>query len=225
MLNPEILEEIINYSRNKGFDRNIFVITNVINIHKVYELLKKRQVYYIIPYIDNYYGKSDLLSIDEITNLKNKYKEKIKITKIFTSESFKSKDEKEFYHDYFSLKNPEMIYSLLKKNKGFGIPKVDANRFYHNKYRHPCLYGTLSIDSSGNIFPCPYMKNENLGNVDDNVIYDIFENKLSRYWSLSLSELENCSDCSLKYACTDCRAYEVNKYNEISKKTLCPLKE
>jgi len=224
LLNPELLKEMIKFSRNKGFNGKIFVITNGKNIYKIYDYLEEYHVYYIIPYIDKNYMKSELLSVDEIIDLKNKYNDTIKITKLFTPDSFKLKEEKEIYFDYFSLKNPEIVYDLLKDNKGLGIPKVDANRFYHNKYRHPCLYGNLAIDLLGNIYPCPHMKNDNLGNIDENVIYDIFENKLVEYWNLSLSKLQNCSDCSLKYACTDCRAYEVNKHKEISKKIICPLK-
>lgn len=77
-----------------------------------------------------------------------------------------------------------------------------------------CMAGMVAINSFLEVNPCPYMKQYVLGKIlqiDNKLMYikgksDI---TLSDFWLTSKSYIEQCSGCSKKHICMDCRAVEL----------------
>lgn len=104
------------------------------------------------------------------------------------------------------------------------IPRVNIYQFSHNLKYHPCIGNTLSISHTGNVLPCPMLRNHVLGNVRDEEIYTIFEKQgenIDKFWHLTLDKIEKCGHCEFRYACNECRALEERLTGELTGKKLC----
>lgn len=94
------------------------------------------------------------------------------------------------------------------------MPKnINFNEYKVYKSINPCMAGTLAIDHNMNIIPCPAMKQHPLGKVvfDDEVelVRDFTAHHLSDFWLSQKKLISNCSECSRKHLCMDCRALEL----------------
>ena len=141
---------------------------------------------------------------EEFKNLKDVKNKKAMID--FVSEDFRS----------LSAEIP-----LISKRK---IPKESMYQFFHNIKYHPCIGNTLAISHTGNVLPCPMMRNHVLGNIRDRELYTIFENgkeEIDKFWNLTLDNIEKCRDCEFRYACNDCRALEEKLTGKLEGKRLC----
>lgn len=88
------------------------------------------------------------------------------------------------------------------------INGVGLEAFSQNLKYNRCLNGNIAVNNSGIISPCLGLKEESVGNI--NSFFDIFKNnKLSKYWELSIDKIDKCKDCGLRYACFDCRSLEI----------------
>lgn len=104
------------------------------------------------------------------------------------------------------------------------IPKTNLYQFFHNTKFHPCLGGSITISVSGNVLPCPMMRDRVIGNVEKKELYDLFLEKkeeIEKYWNLTLDSVEKCKACEFRYACTDCRALEEKLTGDLYGKKLC----
>ena len=141
---------------------------------------------------------------EEFKNLKDVKNKKAMID--FVSEDFRS----------LSAEIP-----LISKRK---IPKESMYQFFHNIKYHPCIGNTLAISHTGNVLPCPMMRNHVLGNIRDRELYTLFENgkeEIDKFWNLTLDNIEKCRDCEFRYACNDCRALEEKLTGKLEGKRLC----
>lgn len=141
---------------------------------------------------------------EEFKNLKDIKNKKVMID--FVSEDFSS----------LPLDIP-----LTSKRK---IAKENMYQFFHNIKYHPCIGNTLAISHTGNVLPCPTMRNHVLGNVRDRELYTIFEKgkeEIDKFWNLTLDSIEKCRDCEFRYACNDCRALEEKLTGKLEGKRLC----
>lgn len=77
-----------------------------------------------------------------------------------------------------------------------------------------CMAGMIAINSQLEVKPCPHMKQFVLGRmqvIGDKLSYIKEKNNitLSDFWLTSKSYIDQCSKCSKKYICMDCRALEL----------------
>jgi len=125
----------------------------------------------------------------------------------------------DFVSEDFSSLPPDM--PLTSKRK---IAKESMYQFFHNIKYHPCISNTLTISHTGNVLPCPMMRDHVLGNVRDRELYTIFEKgkeEIDKFWNLTLDNIEKCRDCEFRYACNDCRALEEKLTGKLTGKRLC----
>ena len=125
----------------------------------------------------------------------------------------------DFVSEDFSSLPPDM--PLTSKRK---LAKESMYQFFHNIKYHPCIGNTLAISHTGNVLPCPMMRNHVLGNIRDRELYTLFENgkeEIDKFWNLTLDNIEKCRDCEFRYACNDCRALEEKLTGKLEGKRLC----
>jgi radical SAM protein with 4Fe4S-binding SPASM domain len=85
--------------------------------------------------------------------------------------------------------------------------KVSREEFIARLHGHSCLRGKIAIASSGEVLPCPFLRNTVLGNVRQQSLHDIMvSDELKQIWELTKDQIDTCKDCEYRYACFDCRA-------------------
>jgi len=125
----------------------------------------------------------------------------------------------DFVSEDFSYLPPDM--PLTSKRK---LAKESMYQFFHNIKYHPCIGNILTISHTGNVLPCPMMRDHVLGNIRDRELYTIFEKgkeEIDKFWNLTLDNIEKCRDCEFRYACNDCRALEEKLTGKLTGKRLC----
>lgn len=97
---------------------------------------------------------------------------------------------------------------------------TNLNDFTKNYFYNPCWYGKLSIDSSGDIFPCITAKTKSIGIVKDNCINEVVNSEQTHnLWSINKDKIETCCVCEYRYACGDCRPLTEAENNNLYSKT------
>lgn len=97
-------------------------------------------------------------------------------------------------------------------------------QFLHNMRYHPCIGNTLAVSYTGNILPCPMMRNHPIGNIRERELYTVFEresDKIDGFWDLTLDKIDKCRHCEFRYSCGDCRALEESLTGELEGKKIC----
>ncbi|QEZ70845.1 SPASM domain-containing protein (plasmid) [Paraclostridium bifermentans] len=117
--------------------------------------------------------------------------------------------------DQLNLEDRKVLHSLEKTSLLGYSTKINYN---------PCMYGTLTITSDGNIAVCPRLLDNPLGTIND------FESALARekrdeYWRLNKDKVEKCNLCNLRYVCDDCRFIEYELSGNILDTHSCPMEE
>jgi len=102
------------------------------------------------------------------------------------------------------------------------IQPTDIFRYSHNVEYNPCLGGTLFIAHDGQVYPCGMLRNHPVGNIREQNLSEIVKGRLEKFWKLTKDNIAPCQDCSLRYACYECRAVEESLTNDISSTALCP---
>lgn len=113
------------------------------------------------------------------------------------------------------------------------LESVNINEYKLFSSMNVCMAGTIAVDHNMNVIPCPLMKKYPLGRiVDDNGIRYEKNNvdyRLSDFWLSNKEYMKNCSDCSRKHLCMDCRAAEIeysdNKYDRFYKRDCIYMKK
>ena len=231
--NEALLLSLVKFCREKGFDGQLFVITcgKHLNAH-IINFMSKYKVHPIIPF--GGLARKTPISLRALTDVTRRLKQKgLNFT---ISVVMNNTDDTEI-HDLIRNMSPDRILETVILNLGDKsnlrnvqgvlkkyMLKATANTLYHNRYFHPCLHGTLAVTVRGDLLPCPYMRSEVLGNIRDPEVIDIvFERRLiDRYWRMTLSNVEGCKECGLRYGCMDCRAVEFQLTGKIDGKALCP---
>lgn len=239
----ETLFSIIDFCRRQGYKGKILVIINGIHIdNEITKLLNRYQVSLLIP-LFHFHSEGYF-----ITTGSNKVFEKIKHSLDFIHQksipfalniivndcNVNNIEEMENFARSFE---PENIFTtLILYNNEIQSPKVSEivkremliritpDTFYNNVYHHPCLHGTLAVSVEGNLLPCPFLKDEILGNIgEDRIIDRIFETReIDRYWDMSLSNFAKCNECEFRFGCIDCYAAEQRSLKEHKRNIICP---
>ena len=121
-------------------------------------------------------------------------------------------------HDFIISKDD---YNLnLYKNDLNTLGNIKLDEFSMKKDYNSCLNGNITFLADGTIVPCLGLYKFTLGNI--NIFQDVFKkNNLEKFWNLSKSKIEGCSECSLRYACNDCRQVEIELGATLYKTVSC----
>lgn len=146
---------------------------------------------------------------------------------IISSETMK--EYKSYEEKIFSLGAEIVNVSLMMENSISEselseicmINSVDINEYKIFSSMNTCMAGTIAIDTDLNIIPCPEMKSFSLGKIvyDENSLKFIRKNteyRLSDFWLNNKNFMQECSICSKKNLCMDCRAAEIRTYEIIT---------
>lgn len=227
---------IVAYYRKQGYKERISVITNGSQISQnIVNLFLKYKIHPVIPvFLTADLDQEPYLA--SFSKLAKKYEISFTVTTVFLEDNVIDMSRvKENISEMKPDFNQSAVIYNKPRNPGQHIyPKllettrrVNADVYYHMKRHHPCLWSTLSMSITGDIFSCPYLKKEVLGNIEDSYCIDrIFENEaIYDYWDLSLSSIDNCRDCAFQMGCLDCRALEMRITGDLYGKRLCSLPE
>lgn len=100
---------------------------------------------------------------------------------------------------------------------------TNLNEFTKNYFYNPCWYGKMSVDSSGEIFPCIAAKDKLMGVFGKNNIQEIVRSQETyNLRNINKDKIETCCVCEYRYACGDCRPLsETETHNLYSKSSRC----
>lgn len=104
----------------------------------------------------------------------------------------------------------------LDTQKAYGLQmrpnfRVDQRMYDRHKKSNPCLSGKLAVSYSGNVFPCIFSRAFPVGNIREQSIKDIIQDKaVQQIWETTKDDVLVCQDCEYRYACHDCRPLSLN---------------
>ena len=123
-------------------------------------------------------------------------------------------------NNYYSTK---FINDIYNRDRYFGITnnlKINYLKLYNS-----CLYGKIAITITGDVLLCPMMRTIKLGNIKNKNLNEILKNsKYDEYTKINADSISQCSECSFKYNCTDCRAIEMSATNDLLGLEYCNYK-
>ena len=100
---------------------------------------------------------------------------------------------------------------LPTKPQVYGLHlNINPNFFYLAQRYNTCWAGKIAISSNGDVYPCIFAREVNVGNINKESFSKIFNSLERKYWKITLDQVEKCKDCELRYACKDCRALSLN---------------
>jgi len=161
--------------------------------------------------------KSVDFTLDTLIALKNDYPKLSKITLSNTPENVIYKS-----NDLVVISTTEIIRSEIKCGvTGELYCIAESQLFWESRRYNNCLYKKISVDKDGYIKNCPSMK-EHFGHISDTLLLDVVNTKAFRkFWNITKDDIEECSQCELRYVCQDCRAYTIHTNDPYSKPLKC----
>lgn len=109
-------------------------------------------------------------------------------------------------------------------NRALTIPRTTPFHIAHNYGYNECLDGKIYFNQDGNVYPCPALTDFYIGNgMNMRAIFN--EDNLMNFWMLAKKKISPCSDCGLKYACTDCRGLDYKIGGKLEVNLFCPFGE
>ncbi|MFQ5794165.1 MAG: SPASM domain-containing protein [Candidatus Bipolaricaulia bacterium] len=232
--NQDKLLSITEFCRAEGFNGEIFVITNGTHIdHAVIKWLARYKIHPVIPFMGERNGS--LIAQEKLAHLAQAFHQKgVEFTLTLVIDNANATEVQRIEDFAKNLGARSILRTAILDNDegkltegvralGRQMVRTTADVFYHNTEYHPCLGQTLAVSADGNLLPCPFLKDEVLGNIaDSHVIGEIFESRtVDEYWCLNLSQIERCKDCALRYGCLDCRVVEKRLSGDLYGKILC----
>ncbi|MNS68416.1 pyrroloquinoline quinone biosynthesis protein PqqE [compost metagenome] len=113
--------------------------------------------------------------------------------------------------------------AMYEKTKQFG--KVSIEKLNHLRMYNECLYGQVAVTETGEVLPCPMMRDLSLGNIANDELVDILnESNYNDFISMNKDQVGKCSGCSFRYNCSDCRALERAATGQFEQMEYCSLK-
>lgn len=153
------------------------------------------------------YNENDIETMIELLNKQYSNKIKVSLEFIYPKPA----------NLHYSIKWKEYMYN---RNLSFG--KVSAEKVKHLKSHNECLYGQIAVTETGDVLPCPMMRDLPLGNVKLSSLIHILNNsEYEKYAETSKNDIEKCSSCSFRYNCSDCRALERSAQNRFESLEYC----
>ena len=88
-------------------------------------------------------------------------------------------------------------------------PNFVANReiYDYNRSRNSCWFGKIAITNEGDILPCVFARDQVAGNIKDQSLKEIIENRMLKFWNLTIDQIDVFKDCEYRYLCHDCRPW------------------
>ncbi len=78
-----------------------------------------------------------------------------------------------------------------------------------------CLAGKIVIQKNGDVIPCVFLRNEVVGNINNESLEKILKTpKIREMWNITKDNVQICSDCEYRYICKDCRALSKSVYSK-----------
>lgn len=233
---PGELTALIRHCRERGFNGQIFVVTNGTHIDTTaIDLFLRYQVHPVIPFAWGIAGLISETALRRVAQVLGENRIQFTLTALGSCSEPRNEDELSQLVTELGPANvlratvvDHLTPSSWGSRQGVGerqILRVSSPIFYHNSEYHPCLHGTLAISADGRILPCPFLGDETLAAIDDPLVVDkVFgAGAIDKYWRLGLSQIEYCKDCALRYGCLDCRALEKCLTSNLYGKQVCPL--
>lgn len=221
--------EVIKYSIELGF-KNITIIFGSKDISdNILEILNNLDVKLLIQRYINTENKDYLLSDPLILKLNEKY-HNIKYTKIILLD-YENKSLSKYIYDknMDKFKNESIFidylidFSNISEQQKADIKYISSTSIdefsIKNKF-NSCINGTITINCDGSITTCPKLKEYKLSESKD-LIKNLQNIYLDKYWNLNLDKIDNCKDCQYRYACNDCRYIELKYGGNIERTTFC----
>jgi radical SAM protein with 4Fe4S-binding SPASM domain len=226
LLNPDLLKRLALVAYESKI-KEVLVITNGSNLldNSVIPLIENKLIHPIICMFG-----ADEKSFGRHTNTPTLFVQIIKGLEWLKDKNHKFSMSITIYRDEMSARETFKHYRrLIKKYKTYEIYSVETcqdgyanekfniniisepflkiDEFEYRSRFHPCLGYTVAIDGGGDVFPCPHLTKELAGNLNQSMLeMIIYENLLSKYWSLTKDQIQPCSQCEERYSCNDCRA-------------------
>lgn len=140
--------------------------------------------------------------------------------------------DRERYVDVPEIQSKNTLIDFIIKDKTSPMDGISPKGrmapnmywFLNNIRYHPCLGHTLAISHTGNVLPCPMMRDHVYGNIRNRELHNIFEEKwddIDKIWKLNLDKIDKCTYCEFRYACNDCRALEEQLTGKLNGKITC----
>lgn len=137
-----------------------------------------------------------------------------------TDEFSDLKIEMQFKNEYCNDTSLDQDSKIYDRNYN----KINVNLFNYqmlSEYNN-CLFGQTFISNEGILYPCMMMRDFPLGDLNDKKIWEIVsESKYKKFWELSKSKIEKCSNCEDRLSCFDCRAMEYYATKDITGLKYC----
>lgn len=113
--------------------------------------------------------------------------------------------------------------TMYEKTKQFG--KVSIEKLNHLRIYNECLYGQVAVTETGEVLPCPMMRDLSLGNIaSDELVNILNESNYNDFISMNKDQVGKCSGCSFRYNCSDCRALERAATGQFEQMEYCCVK-
>jgi len=222
----------VEFCRTLGFDGKIFVVTNGTSINNdVAQFFAHYRIHPVIPFVGE--GNSGLMNREALSRVARSLRQKgvgFYLTLVITADNASDVKKLRSFATHLGsiglletavVSDPSSTHVI--KALGNQMMRVSVEIFYHNTKYHPCLHGTLGVTADGKLLPCPFLKDEVLGDIAKvDVIEHIFEERLvDHYWRLNLSRIPKCKNCQFRFGCTDCRAAERALTGDLHGKQIC----
>jgi len=89
---------------------------------------------------------------------------------------------------------------------------TDQFSFVEAHHFHSCLAGKIAITTTGDAIPCIFSRDQICGNIMKNTLAEIMGGQsLSHCWHTTKDQINTCTDCEYRYACSDCRPLAQSK--------------
>ena len=241
LLQKELVKEILKYAEYLEF-KEIYLYTNAFLLDEKF-IVENKNIYYVIQSVA--IQQEMLNQIDNNRNNLNNFMHVLQILRdndakfilylALTEKNYRLKEEmRNFYEPY---KPTKILYKYIyqeTKDKEFNKllvcnpfnedMRIDDKQFFHNLDKHPCLFGKITVFLNGDIGVCPMMRENIISNIfEESLSQVLIEKKQEKYWYLAVDQIEKCGQCSMRYACFDCRAIEVFKTGNLYKKYYCNI--
>lgn len=241
LLQKELVKEILKYAEYLEY-KEIYLYTNAFLLDEKF-IVENKNIYYVIQSVA--IQQEMLNQIDNNRNNLNNFMHVLQILRdndakfilylALTEKNYRLKEEmRNFYEPY---KPTKILYKYIyqeTKDKEFNKllvcdpfnedMRIDDKQFFHNLDKHPCLFGKITVFLNGDIGVCPMMRENIISNIfEESLSQVLIEKKQEKYWYLAVDQIEKCGQCSMRYACFDCRAIEAFKTGNLYKKYYCNI--
>ena len=248
MLDPDILQ-LAKYARNVGFDFiEIFSNGTLITREDIKKIRDLEVNVAISLYSDQSYIHDQITTINGSFNKTIRTMELLKESGISTRVGvIAMRQNQDSIEETLSLvkhfgfnggDSPDIVRSIGRGNdnltpnellvRKYGLMTcpsfiTNLNEFIKNYFYNPCWYGKISVDSSGEIFPCVAAKDKLMGVFKKNNIQEIISSQETyNLRTINKDKIETCCVCEYRYACGDCRPLsETETHNLYGKSSRC----